>query len=67
MVGARPAAGARGDRRALRLGVASLACAILAVNAVLVRFGVAAFARAAIPIAALVLLGVAFLEWFRGR
>lgn len=43
-----------------------LACALLAVNALLVRFAVAPLARVLLPVAALVLLAVALEQWRRG-
>jgi hypothetical protein len=43
-----------------------LACALLAVNALLVRFQVGAFERILIPITALLLLAIAFGQWRRG-
>jgi hypothetical protein len=42
-----------------------LACALLAVNALLVRFSVAPAARIALPVVALALLGVALVQWRR--
>jgi hypothetical protein len=43
-----------------------LACALLAVNALLVRFSVAPLARILLPLAALAFLGLAFELWRRG-
>jgi hypothetical protein len=43
-----------------------LACALLAVNALLVRFDVAPLARILLPVAALALLAVALELWRRG-
>jgi len=45
--------------------LAILACALLAVNAVLARLDAAATARLVIPCAALVILLVAFDQWRR--
>jgi hypothetical protein len=42
-----------------------LACALLAVNAILVRFSVAPLARVLLPIAALVMLAAALAHWWR--
>jgi hypothetical protein len=42
-----------------------LACALLAANALLVRFSVAPLARLLLPVAALVLLAVALFLWQR--
>jgi hypothetical protein len=46
------------------LGLA--ACALLAVNALLVRFSDLPTLRIALPVLALVLLGAAFVAWRRG-